>query len=371
MAFGRLVAVVLIVAMTSRGVSEARHSSGSTSTTSGSSCRSTGRQSSTSTHPFRRWLRCVVRTLDVDPEARFDRQAFRRLYEGPGVTVRELSTYRRHGRRFVHIRLDVSDIGELPRLAPLSWSRYRLQRLENEFRFVQEVGPAAQRANRRCRMDGRRARRVQSAFAEQDYLSQCAADGARKHPRLGTETSGSPGRHATAHGSADGNPVDSLPHALAVRRHIRDGDGGARPYHLVGRSEGKERGSRMSSSFGAKPAVLRCSRCGTFVDWAEARAQVVCECRPRIELPPVLVREAADVGSGRRARTVPSRLRAKRHRRLRSADGSRCGSDDRCRDERRDRRRARLPPGRRGPSHRRARDRSHVAAIGRRRVSRR
>lgn len=51
----------------------------------------------------------------------------------------------------------------------------------------------------------------------------------------------------------------------------------------------------MSSSFGAKPAVLRCSRCGTFVDWAEARAQVVCECRPRIELPPVLVREAADV----------------------------------------------------------------------------
>jgi GNAT superfamily N-acetyltransferase len=50
----------------------------------------------------------------------------------------------------------------------------------------------------------------------------------------------------------------------------------------------------MTSSFGAKPAVLRCSRCGTFVDWAEARAPVVCECRPRIELPPVLVREAID-----------------------------------------------------------------------------
>jgi GNAT superfamily N-acetyltransferase len=49
-----------------------------------------------------------------------------------------------------------------------------------------------------------------------------------------------------------------------------------------------------SSSFGARPAVLRCSRCGTFVDWAEARAQVVCECRPRLELPPVLVREPAD-----------------------------------------------------------------------------
>jgi ribosomal protein S18 acetylase RimI-like enzyme len=50
----------------------------------------------------------------------------------------------------------------------------------------------------------------------------------------------------------------------------------------------------MSSYFGAKPAVLRCSRCGTFIDWSDARSQVVCECRPRIELPPVLVREAAD-----------------------------------------------------------------------------
>src|SRR5512134_2857465 len=48
-------------------------------------------------------------TLDVDPEARFDRQLFRRLYEGPGVGVREVSTYRRHGRRFIHVRLDVAD----------------------------------------------------------------------------------------------------------------------------------------------------------------------------------------------------------------------------------------------------------------------
>ena len=83
-------------------------------------------------------------TLSVDPEARFDRHAFRRLYEGPGVAVREVSAFRRHGRRFVHVRLDVSDITELPRLVPLSWSRYRLDRLEQEFQYVQEVGPAAQ-----------------------------------------------------------------------------------------------------------------------------------------------------------------------------------------------------------------------------------
>jgi ribosomal protein S18 acetylase RimI-like enzyme len=49
-----------------------------------------------------------------------------------------------------------------------------------------------------------------------------------------------------------------------------------------------------SDQFGAKPAVLRCSRCGKYVDWEEAQVQLVCACRPRIELPPVMVREATD-----------------------------------------------------------------------------
>lgn len=50
----------------------------------------------------------------------------------------------------------------------------------------------------------------------------------------------------------------------------------------------------MTDDFGAKPPVLRCARCGRFVDWEEARVQVVCSCRPHLELPPVLVREATD-----------------------------------------------------------------------------
>jgi GNAT superfamily N-acetyltransferase len=51
---------------------------------------------------------------------------------------------------------------------------------------------------------------------------------------------------------------------------------------------------RPSDQFGAKPAVLRCARCGKFVDWEEAHVQIVCTCRPRLDLPPVLVREAND-----------------------------------------------------------------------------
>ncbi|RPJ75989.1 MAG: GNAT family N-acetyltransferase, partial [Acidobacteria bacterium] len=46
-------------------------------------------------------------------------------------------------------------------------------------------------------------------------------------------------------------------------------------------------------ALGAKPTVLRCARCGRFVDWEEAQVQTVCGCRPRLDLPPVLVRQAA------------------------------------------------------------------------------
>jgi ribosomal protein S18 acetylase RimI-like enzyme len=46
--------------------------------------------------------------------------------------------------------------------------------------------------------------------------------------------------------------------------------------------------------FGAKPSVLRCSRCGRFVDWEQARLQLVCGCRTQLELPPVLVRRAEE-----------------------------------------------------------------------------
>jgi ribosomal protein S18 acetylase RimI-like enzyme len=49
------------------------------------------------------------------------------------------------------------------------------------------------------------------------------------------------------------------------------------------------------SPLGAKPSVLRCGRCGRFVDWEEAQLQVVCSCRGHIDLPPVMVREATEI----------------------------------------------------------------------------
>ena len=78
--------------------------------------------------------------LDVDPEARFDRQAIKKVFEGPGVTVTQVTSFRRHGRRFVHVRLAARDIRQVPEAEPLSWSRYRLDRSDRDYHFVQNVG---------------------------------------------------------------------------------------------------------------------------------------------------------------------------------------------------------------------------------------
>ena len=51
----------------------------------------------------------------------------------------------------------------------------------------------------------------------------------------------------------------------------------------------------MKDAYPGPPAVLRCGRCGRIASWDDARVQIVCGCRSRLELPPPLVREAAPV----------------------------------------------------------------------------
>jgi hypothetical protein len=82
-------------------------------------------------------------TLDIDPEARLDRDAIRRLFDGPGSRIRQLSAFRRYGRRFVHVQIEVSDIHLLPKSPSFSWSCYELERQGDVYRFLQDIGSAA------------------------------------------------------------------------------------------------------------------------------------------------------------------------------------------------------------------------------------
>jgi hypothetical protein len=80
--------------------------------------------------------------LDVDPGARLDRQRVRAIFEGPDVEVSRVSTSRRDGRRFVHVRVDTQRLADVQRLAPFSWSKYSMGARGDVIEFRQIVGAA-------------------------------------------------------------------------------------------------------------------------------------------------------------------------------------------------------------------------------------
>src|SRR5688572_26384441 len=81
--------------------------------------------------------------LPLDPRARLDRVAVRDLYNTPVSTVESVTTSRREGRRYVHLRIDVPDVRRLSEAAPFAWSKYRYLEGDARFEFGQEMGPAA------------------------------------------------------------------------------------------------------------------------------------------------------------------------------------------------------------------------------------
>jgi len=78
--------------------------------------------------------------LDPDPGARPDRERIRALFSAPGAAVSAPTFFRRDGRRFVHVRVDVSNLAELRRIAPFAWSSYRFERSGDTLAFRQDVG---------------------------------------------------------------------------------------------------------------------------------------------------------------------------------------------------------------------------------------
>ena len=86
-------------------------------------------------------------TFNPDPVARIDRDDLRSFFgggSGPESADVSVSLARRDGRRFVHATVQVDSVEQLARLAPFSWSEYRLGRRQDAVEFRQRVGaPAA------------------------------------------------------------------------------------------------------------------------------------------------------------------------------------------------------------------------------------
>lgn len=84
-------------------------------------------------------------SFDARPGARVDRDAVREYFSSPATRVTRVSTSRRGGSQFVHVRLDVEDVKQLGQAAPFGWSSYQLDRDADLVAFRQTVGPPAAR----------------------------------------------------------------------------------------------------------------------------------------------------------------------------------------------------------------------------------
>jgi len=82
-------------------------------------------------------------SFDTRPTARVDTAAVRVYYATPSTHVTRVSSSRRHGRRFVHVRLDVDDIRHLGDAAPFAWSTYRFEQNGGQYDYLQTIGAAA------------------------------------------------------------------------------------------------------------------------------------------------------------------------------------------------------------------------------------
>jgi hypothetical protein len=82
--------------------------------------------------------------LDADSSAQVDRDGIRTAYESPHTRVTRVSRpWRRDGRRFVQVRVEIQDIRKLESVAPFAWSRYALEEANGQRIYRQTVGASA------------------------------------------------------------------------------------------------------------------------------------------------------------------------------------------------------------------------------------
>jgi hypothetical protein len=85
----------------------------------------------------------ALHRLPLDPTLRssVDREQVRRLYATAGCEdVRVGQPWIRRGRRFVQIRVSTTDINQLSKCGPLSWSTYRMVPASETITYEQIVG---------------------------------------------------------------------------------------------------------------------------------------------------------------------------------------------------------------------------------------
>lgn len=85
-------------------------------------------------------------SFDTDPSVTPSRDAIRQLFSSPITEVTRVTFSRRSNRRFVHVRIEVSDVTKLSSVPPFAWSTYSFRREGELFDYRQTVGASADKA---------------------------------------------------------------------------------------------------------------------------------------------------------------------------------------------------------------------------------
>jgi hypothetical protein len=87
-------------------------------------------------------------SFDARESARVDREGVSRYFTTPTTRVSRVTTSRRRGRQYVHVRLETDDVTALGSAAPFVWSSYSLNRRAETVTYKQAVagGPALRKA---------------------------------------------------------------------------------------------------------------------------------------------------------------------------------------------------------------------------------
>jgi hypothetical protein len=93
-------------------------------------------------------------TFDTSSAARVDRDGVRGYFTTPSTRVVRVSESRRGGRRFVHVRLDVTNVRQLGAAPPFAWSAYAFEQKGSQLIYTQRVGAAAAPAAASTGWDG-------------------------------------------------------------------------------------------------------------------------------------------------------------------------------------------------------------------------
>src|SRR5262249_48850745 len=82
-------------------------------------------------------------SFDASPNARFKRDDVRAFFTSPVSHVSSVTSSRRAGRQFAHVRVEAADIRQLGNAPAFAWSKYQFGPSRGADEYQQTVGPPA------------------------------------------------------------------------------------------------------------------------------------------------------------------------------------------------------------------------------------